>query len=761
MSEKQSQVWSSQIGRTIHDSTPYWPAPPKAPKGAPNILVILFDDAGFSDFGCYGSGIRTPAIDRLAAQGLRYTGFHTTAMCSTTRAALLTGRNHHSVGVGCLANFDCGFPGYRGKIAKEAGTLAEMLRPHGYRNYMLGKWHVTPLTEAGATGPFDGWPTRRGLDRYYGFMDAATDQYTPALVRDNSTIEPPAGEKDGYHLTADLVDQSIRFLAGHVAERPDEPWLLWLALGAVHAPHQAPRDLIRNYDPMFTEGWDVERQRRFARQKAMGIVPAATTMPPRNDDVRPWAEHSADERRFFTRLQSAFAGMLDHADQHIARLIRFLEQAELRENTLVLVLSDNGGSQEGGPLGGVNLLGPRNLRAEPMAEKLARLDDIGGPGTYANYPLGWGMASNTPLRRYKQNTHGGGIRDPLVISWPRGIAARGELRHQFVHASDLAPTLLEVIGVTPAAEINGVPQMPLEGTSFAASLNDPAVPSKPSPQYFEMFGHRGIWHAGWKAVAYHPPQTSYETDKWELFHLDSDFSETNDLAAREPAKLAELVDLWWTEAGKHNVLPLDDRFRQRFIENASRFHGARTRYVFHAGIGHVPTEVAPDLRSRSYWIDAHADFDSVSNGVLIAHGDATSGYSLYVHNGRLVHDMNIGGEHVIITSERPIPPGEHHVGVRVRRLTREPNPTVATGPGISAFTLLIDGEAVGRSESRLGFFNFIAWAGLDIGCDRGSPVSHYEAPFVFTGRLFKVTVTMDDDQILDGDGVGQTIMARE
>ncbi len=408
---------------------------------------MLFDDAGFSDFGCYGSPIRTPNIDRLAAEGLRYTGFHTTAMCSTTRSALLTGRNHHSVGVGCLANFDSGFPGYRGKIAKEAGTLAEMLRPHGYRNYMLGKWHVTPLTESGATGPFDGWPLGRGFDRFYGFMDAETDQYAPELVRDNSSIEPPGTFADGYHLTADLVDQSIRFLAGHIAERPDDPWLLWLALGATHAPHQAPADLIRGYDAVFQDGWDLERERRLARQKAMGIVPQATRMPPRNDGVKAWADHTPDEQRFFTRLQSAFAGMLDHADQHIGRLISFLEQTGLRDDTLVLVLSDNGASQEGGPLGGVNLTGPRNLRAEPMAEKLARIDDIGGPGTHTNYPLGWAMASNTPLRRYKQNTHGGGIRDPLVISWPNGIRARGELRHQFAHACDLTPTLLDVIGI--------------------------------------------------------------------------------------------------------------------------------------------------------------------------------------------------------------------------------------------------------------------------------------------------------------------------
>lgn len=761
MAEQPNPSFQGKVRATVKESTPWWPPQTKAPLGAPNILVVLFDDVGFSDFGCYGSPIKTPTIDRLAGQGLRYTGFHTTAMCSTTRAALLTGRNHHSVGVGCLANFDSGFPGYRGKIAKEAGTLAEMLKPHAYRNYMVGKWHVTPLTEAGATGPFDGWPLGRGFDRFYGFMNAETDHYAPELMVDNSGIDAPGTFETGYHLTADLVDQSIRFLASHSAEQPDAPWLLWLALGACHTPHQAPFELVKSYDAVFKDGWDTERDRRMARQKALGIVPESTRLPPRNDGVEPWASHRTDEQLFFTRLQSAYAAMLDHADQHLGRLVRFLEQAGMLANTLVLVTSDNGASQEGGPLGYVNSAGPRNFRDESFAEKLARIDDIGGPKAHPNYPHGWAMAGNTPLRRYKRNTHGGGIRDPLVISWLQGVTARGELRHQFAHACDLTPTLLDVLGIEAPAEINGVRQMPIEGTSFAPSLTDPTVPSKARPQYFEMFGHRGIWQAGWKAVAFHPSGTPYENDKWELFHLDEDFSETDDRAAKEPEKLATLVKLWWEEAEKCHVLPLDDRFRERFVVNANRFHGARKRYVFHAGMGHLPTDVAPDVRTRSYLIEADVHIGEACTGVLISHGDATTGYSLYMQSGHLVHDMNIGGEHVIVRSEVPVPRGERRLGVCVRRLTREPQPTMTTGPGLSEFTLLIDGMPAGRIESRLGFFNFISWTGLDIGRDRGSAVSNYESPFEFTGKLFKVTVTMDDDQVLDGNGVGRAQMARE
>jgi arylsulfatase A-like enzyme len=753
--------FQGEIRTTVKESTPWWPQRAKSPPGAPNILIVLFDDVGFSDFGCYGSPIKTPTIDRAASQGLRYTGFHTTAMCSTTRAALLTGRNHHSVGVGCLANFDSGFPGYRGKIATEAGTLAEMLKPHDYRNYMVGKWHVTPLTEAGSTGPFDGWPLGRGFDRFYGFMDAETDQYAPDLVLDNSAIDAPATFEGGYHLTTDLVDQSIRFLAGHVAEQPNTPWLLWVALGACHAPHQAPFELIKSYDAVFKDGWDTERDRRIARQKVIGIVPGSTRLPSRNDGVQAWLSHSADERQFFTRLQSAYAAMLDHADQQLARLVTFLEQSGMLANTVVVITSDNGASQEGGPVGFVNSTGPRNFRDETFAEKFARIDEIGGPKTHSNFPLGWAMAANTPLRRYKQNTHGGGIRDPLVICWPQGIGARGELRHQFAHACDLAPTLLQLIGIEAPAEINGVGQMPIEGTSFAASLNDPTAPSKARPQYFEMFGHRGLWHAGWKAVAYHPPGTAYEDDKWELFKLDEDFSETDDLAAQRPEKLAALVKLWWEEAEKHKVLPLDDRFRERFVINANRFHGARKRYIFHAGMGHVPTDLAPDVRSRSYLIEAHVETGAASEGVLIAHGDASSGYSLYLRAGFLVHDMNIGGEHVIVRSGAPVPPGEHNLGVRVRRLLAEMPPKLHPGSTLSEFTLLIDGVAAGRVETRRGFYNFISWIGLDIGRDRGSPVSQYDAPFEFTGKLIKVTVTIDGDQVLDGEGVGRAQMARE
>ena len=760
--------FKGRIGRTLADSVPWWPQAQPRAAGMPNVLVVLFDDVGFSDFGCYGSASPTPTIDAIAAQGVRYTGFHTTAMCSTTRAALLTGRNHHDVGMGCLANFDSGFPGYRGKISRDAATLAEMLRPHGFNNYMVGKWHVTPVTESGPGGPFDGWPLRRGFDRFYGFLDAETDQFSPELVQDNTLIKAPGSVETGYHLTEDLVTQTIRMIADHEADRPSRPWFTMLSLGACHAPHQAPADLIRSYDERFAHGWDVERERRLARQIEMGVVPIGTTLPPPNPGVKAWDAASPDEKKLFVRLQSAYAAMLDHADQHLARLIAFLGDAGLRDDTLVLVLSDNGASQEGGPLGMVNAMGPFNLLQETLATKIARIDDIGGLDTHSNFPLGWAMNSNTPLRRYKQNTHGGGVRDPLVIAWPNGLAARGELRHQFCHVSDIAPTLLDLLKLTPPAQVEGHPVKPQTGESFAGSLHDAGAPRRSSPQYFEMFGHRGIWHEGWKAVAFHPVGKPFEDDQWELYHLEKDFNEIKDLASVHPEKLEALKALWWRQAEANQVLPLDDRFGPRFAENGRRFHGQRTHVVMHAGMGHLPNDVAPDVRSRNYLIEAHARIDTLhAQGVLVAHGDATSGYSLYIKDGRLVHDMNIGGVHHLITADRPIELGHHVFALRVDlapwiRISLPVMGTVALPSGRVA-TLLIDGEPVGRMDTKMvGFNSMVSFSGLDIGLDRGSPVSHYDEPFCFTGgKLFKVEYTLDPMQQLDYEKIALVEIARQ
>jgi arylsulfatase len=467
--------------------------------------------------------------------------------------------------------------------------------------------------------------------------------------------------------------------------------------------------------------------------------------------VKPWDEMTADERRVAQRLQAAYAAMLDHTDQHLARLVEFLEQTGQLDDTLILVLSDNGASQEGGPLGFVNAIGPYNLIHETTETKIARLDDIGGPDTHTNFPWGWAMAANTPLKRYKQNTHGGGIRDPLVISWPAGIAGRGELRHQFSHCSDVVPTLLDIVGVRPATSVNGVEQQPIEGTSFAGTLRDPDSATGKRVQYFEMFSHRGIWMDGWKAVAYHAPGTPIDDDVWELYHLDTDFNEIHDLASAEPERLASMIERWWHEAEAHQVLPLDDRFGERFAENAIRVHGARTHYEFWAGMGHLASDVAPDVRSRSYRIVAEVEIPGDgAEGVLIAHGDATSGYTLYVEGGHLVHDLNVGGTHHVVRSDRRIGSGRRDVGFRMERVE-----------GHGTGTLSIDGEDVGSMQTDHLFFTLISFSGLDIGLDRGSPVGHYSAPFEFTGTLRRVVVDMDHDQQVDHDAAGSAQVARD
>ena len=730
----------------------HWPTPATPPPGSPNIVLMMLDDVGFADFGCYGSEIDTPCIDQVAARGVRYSGFHTTAMCSTTRAALLTGRNHHAVGVGCLANFDSGYPGYRGKISKDAPTLAETLREVGYRNYMVGKWHVTPLTETGPTGPFDGWPLGRGFDRFYGFLDAETDHYSPELVRDNSHIEAPGTYASGYHLTEDLFDQAIGYIQGHIAASPKIPWFLMLTPGACHAPHQAPKPLIDKYDAIFSKGWDQCRKDRLQRQIELGVVPNGTQLPPRNDRVKAWADHSADEQRVFSRLAGAYAAMLEHTDQQLARLMNFLHDAQLTENTLVLLLSDNGASQEGGPNGFVNAMGPFNGQPESMQTKLARLDDIGGPDTHSNFPWGWAMASNTPLKRYKQNTHGGGIRDPLIVSWPAKLPTDGSVRSQFCHVSDLAPTILELLGVASHHR----PGIGTPGCSFAASLHDVYAATAKDVQYFEMFGHRGLVHDGWKAVAYHEPGTAFEDDEWELYHLAEDFNEVHNLAEVEPERLQQLQSLWWQQAETNQVLPLDDRFAPRFAENAERHRGGRTHYTFWPGMGHLPSDVAPDLRSRSYRIDVDLEvLSDRDSGVLIAHGDATGGYSLYMDNGHLVHDLNIGGTHQLLTSPEPVLPGRRELAFVMQRQPQDDNSVIGRA------SLRVDDVEVAELSTNSIFTLMISWSGLDIGFDRGTTVGNYASPFTFSGKLHKVTVDLSDDQELDHDGAGRAEMARE
>nr|WP_245354321.1 arylsulfatase [Brachybacterium sacelli] len=709
---------------------------PRGPRpGSPNVVLVLLDDVGFASLGCYGSEISTPTMDALASRGLRYRNFHTTALCSPTRASLLTGRNHHSVGMSIIANADSGYPSKRGAVSDEAGTVAEILRHEGYNTLAVGKWHLAPADQTSMAGPFDQWPLGRGFERFYGFLDAATDQFHPELTSDNHRVDPPRGRKEGYHLTEDLIDHAISFVDDQTSCAPDRPFLLYLAPGATHSPHQAPDEYLLRQRGRYDVGWDVIRERRLARQKELRIVPADTELPPLNPGVVPWQELSTQERRLHARFQEAYAAFLEHTDHELGRLIEHLEHLGELDNTLFMLLSDNGASQEGQVNGSVNMAFYENKEEDPLELNLRHLEDIGTWRVQNNYPLGWASAANTPLKRYKQNTHAGGVRDPLIISWPDGISDRGNVRDQFHHVTDILPTILEILDVDPPEQIRGVPQMPIHGTSMAYSFAADGRSRKQS-QYFEMFGHRALWADGWKAVAYHEPGTDYEDDRWELYHLDQDFSECHDMSAEHPETLHEMIQHWWTEAETYDVLPLDDRgFAARRAESIARSDAPRLRdhFVYRAGTSHVPSGATPFLHDRSYEITARVTCTPGDEGVLAACGGVGGGYSLYVKDGLLHHDYNFYGGIFRVSAAIPAGPPDRQLGYAFTR----------TGPYAGIGRLLVDGEPVGSVEIPRTSRYFMSWAGLDIGRDALSPVSDaYDGEFPFSGTLDAVEFSL-------------------
>ena len=721
------------IGRTIADSTPGMPDRLHPDKDAPNIVTILFDDTGFSHFGCYGSTIETPNIDRLASNGLLYNNFHTTALCSPTRASLLTGRNHHTVGMRGLSNFDTGFPNCTGSITKRAATLAEILNTQGYATFATGKWHLTPMDETSCAGPFDQWPLARGFNRYYGFMQGETNQFYPELYYDNHPVDQPKSYEEGYHVTEDIIDKSIEFVRDQKSLVPEKPFFLYCCFGATHAPHQAPKEFVDKYQGRFDEGWDKTRDKWLARQKEMGVVPPNTELAPLNPGVKPWDDLTEGEKKLALKLQEAFAGFLDHIDHHIGRLVDFLASIGELDNTLLFVMSDNGASQEGGPIGYMDTFKSFNSIPEDLDESLKRLDDIGGPKTNTNYPWGWAQAGNTPLKRYKQNTHGGGIRDPLVIHWPKNIKDNGGIRSQYHHVTDIVPTVLDVIGIDAPREYNGIPQIPIHGTSLAYTfpIENANAPTTKHTQYFEMFGHRGIWHNGWKAVTFHQAGTSFDDDVWELYNVDEDFSECHDLAKERPDKLKEMVELWWAEAGKYGVLPLDDRTWQLFGGRAKpNSPRARRNYVFYPPMSHINSDAAPGIGSRSYTMSAEIERkDESANGVLVAYGATTSGLSFYIQDGYLVFDYNMFQDHYRVKSTEKVPTGVSEVTLKFDRIDQH-----------SKASLFINDSECGSVDIP-GVMRMISAQGMDIGRDAGSPVTDdYDAPFPFNGDIKKIVI---------------------
>jgi arylsulfatase A-like enzyme len=745
--------FGGRIGRTYHDSVPGWPALP-AGLGGPNVLMIVLDDTGFAHFGCYGSELATPAIDRLAAGGLRYTGFHTTALCSPSRAALLTGRNPHAVGMRGVSNWNTGFPHMRGGISPRAATLAELLRAHGYATYAAGKWHLAPMEETSAAGPHHNWPLQKGFDRFYGFLQGETDQFYPELTSDNGHVDPPAGPQDGYHVSADIVDKATGWISDLQSVRPDRPFFLYLAFGATHAPHQSPLEFRMRWRGRFDDGYDAARERWYARQLELGIIPPGTTLAPRNPGVPAWADLTGSQRAFSARLQEAFAAMLEHTDAQIGRLTDFLDRRGLLHNTMLLVLSDNGASREGGPFGVMDEFSFFNAAWEDIDQIAAtRLDDIGGPHSHSNYPWGWAQAGNTPLRWYKQNTYGGGVRDPLVIHWPARITDAGAIRGQFCHAVDITPTVLEVTGASLPDQVHGVPQIPLHGRPITATFTDAAAPPPRQVQYFEQMGHRGLWADGWKITTYHEQGQPFDDDEWGLFHLDSDFSECHDLAADEPARRREMIDAWWIEAGYHGVLPLDDRTIELFggTPRPGTVH-ARRDYVYYPPVAHIPADASPRLGGRTWVISAMVLVPGMeAEGVLYARGGQNGGHSFFVRDGQLHFAYNALGTQHRASGPVRLTPGRHELTARFER----------TGPG-GTITIGADGTDLGSVEIP-AVMRIISSTGVDIGRDALSPVvSDYEGPFAFTGSIERVTFRVGSrPDAEDVAATARTELARE
>jgi arylsulfatase len=712
--------FKGHIGTTVADSVPHWPEG-KAKK-APNVLLVIFDDTGWSDFGCFGSEIATPTIDKLAAEGLRYNNFHVTPLCSPTRACVLTGRNHHAIGMRFLADVDTGFPNSRGRIRADVPTMPGMLQKEGYSTYLVGKWHLTPRHEITPAGPYKDWPLARGFDKFYGFLEGVADHYAPELVRDNQAIEPPA-TKD-YHLSVDLVDRALAFVNDHATYMADRPFFLQLAFGATHAPFQAPREVILPYVKTFEKGWDQTREDRLQRQREAGLVPTDTPLTERNPGVSAWADLTDDAKLLYTHLQAAFAGFLEHADTQLGRLIQGLETLGLRDDTVVIVMSDNGASREGGQHGAVDINGPYSGHRMGVAEQLASLHLIGGPDGPAHYPEGWAMVGNTPFRRFKQFTDLGGVRSPMVVSWPNGIKAHGEIRNQFVHAVDIAPTILSLIGASDTPEF--------DGKSFGDSFSQAHVPAARQTQYWETLGHRAIWHDGWKAVTEHHTGIPFEQDAWRLYNTVADFAEARDVASQYPEKLAELTGLWWEEAKRHQVLPLDERNLVELITLKTPLGMYnRRRIVLRPGQAAVPFATRLTGSDRSMQAIAHVqDFHGGHEGVLLASGSSIGGYSFYVQAGVLHFEHLCLGQRVVCKASKTSPIGNAKLGFKLTR-----------GAVRSAIVeLLHDDEVVGRAEiphtsGHLSFF------GLAAGSDPISQVSTaYQGDYAFPHEVLNQVI---------------------
>lgn len=738
------------IGETYLDSKEDWPKVPKPPAGAPNVVVIMLDDVGFGQVSTFGGPVPTPALDKLAARGLRYNRFHTTAICGPSRAALITGRNHHNCGVGFLSEWATGFPSYNNMIPKSTATVASVLRGNGYATSWFGKNHNTPDWESSVAGPFDRWPTGLGFDYFYGFIGGETHQYYPVLFENTVAVEPHKTPEEGYHFMEDMTDRAINWARYSKAVAPEKPFFLYFAPGAAHAPHHAPKDWREKFAGQFDAGWDAVREATYRRQLEQGVIPPDTELTPRPEWVKPWDSLSADERKLYARFMENFAGYLAYADHECGRLIEAIESLPDADNTLILyIVGDNGASSEGGFSGTVNEI--MNLNGVPsrLEDNLAKLDEIGGPDTEPHYPLGWAWAGNAPFQWVKQvASHLGGSRNPMVAAWPAKITDHGGVRDQFTHLIDIMPTILDIAGIPAPESVDGVKQKPLDGVPITSTFADPKAKPVRERQYFEVFTNRAIYDKGWIACAQHTlpwrqdlAPAHWENDRWELYHLDEDFSEARDLADEMPDKLTEMKALFDEEARKNNVYPLDDRGSGRLATPKPSPGGAdpnRTHFTYYAGAFRLAETASPNTKNRSHRITAEIEMpDTGGEGIILAAGGASAGYALYVQDGKLVYHYNwFERERTDLISSIPLPPGRSTVTMEFAY------DGGGLGKGGEA-VIGINGQDVGRKRIE----NTVAGRfGIDtfgVGSDTGSPVGKsYKAPFRFTGKVLRVDVVL-------------------
>ncbi|SHI03208.1 arylsulfatase [Chryseolinea serpens] len=731
---------TGKLGKTLTETEQAWPERnPKAPAGAPNVVWILLDDVGFGAISTFGGLIKTPTLDSLANAGLRYTNFHTTAICSPTRAALLTGRNQHSVHMGLFTNTGGGTPGYDGYIPFEKATVAEILRENGYNTYALGKWHLTPNSHATQLGPFNRWPTGRGFDHYFGFLGGATDQYFPVLWEDTKKVVP-----DGKKLFSTLIaDKAIRYIAEQKSIAPEKPFFLYFAPGAGHEPHQVDKYWSDQYKGKFDQGWDKYRETVIENQKRLGVIPQDAALPDRGPGVKPWESLSADEKKLYARFQEVYAGFLSHADYEIGRVIRHLKDLGQLENTLVIIsVGDNGASKEGTFEGTASRnYAPDITPEERLKKNLAQIDLIGTAYSRPNYPLGWAQATNTPFKHWKQDANSeGGTHNPLIVFWPNRIKDKGGIRNQYAHLIDILPTTIELTGAKVPTVINGYPQAPIEGTSLAFSIDNPSAPSRHHIQYYEIMGSRSIYKDGWKAGTLHVKKEPFDKDVWELYNLNEDFNERNNLASKYPEKLKELQDLFDAEAWKYNVYPLKDGTVPQ--KSLGAFDN-RDRLVLYPGTLQLFEGTAPPIGGRSLSITADVNVPAKgAEGVLLSIGGRTNGLSLYVQANQLWFAYNNGDEKVYASSAESIKPGKNLFRVDYNYEGVTGAPTGPTGPGTAV--LYINDKKVGEVKVKRTLGGGIGtYESIEVGQDVITAVTDkYNVPYAYTGNINNVTIDL-------------------